>query len=270
MDTDPVDDPRAAAIEQLEQFGLSAYAARTFVALVTLGTGTAKDVSQVSDVPRTRVYDAIDELHGRGLVDVQQSSPKEFWAISAETTGRKFEQEMDHRTSVLTMALDELEPVQRSEEQRGVWTVDSQGAVTDRVLDFIDGADDEIVYMTVEDVLTEDILDALGAAAERNVRISLGGVSDGVQERIQDEIPGAELFDSLWVWSDTPAGRLMMVDRTQTLVSVLVNGEDAAPTDPRSETAIWGAGQTNSLVVVLKAIFTWRLENTDTSGGQSE
>lgn len=270
MDTDPVDDPRAAAIEQLEQFGLSAYAARTFVALVTLGTGTAKDVSQVSDVPRTRVYDAIDELHGRGLVDVQQSSPKEFWAISAETTGRKFEQEMDHRTSVLTMALDELEPVQRSEEQRGVWTVDSQGAVTDRVLDFISEADDEIVYMTVEDVLTEDILDALGAAAERGVRISLGGVSDGVQERIQDEIPEAELFDSLWVWSDTPAGRLMMVDRTQTLVSVLVNGEDAAPTDPRSETAIWGAGQTNSLVVVLKAIFTWRLENTDTTGDQSE
>lgn len=92
MDTDPLDDPRAAAIEQLEQFGLSAYAARTFVALVTLGTGTAKDVSQVSDVPRTRVYDAIDELHDRGLVDVQQSSPQEFWAISSETTGRKFEQ----------------------------------------------------------------------------------------------------------------------------------------------------------------------------------
>ena len=62
----------------------------------------------------------------------------------------------------------------------------------------------------------------------------------------------------------------MMVDGTQTLVSVLVNGEDVAPTDPRSETAIWGVGQTNSLVVVLKAIFTWRLENTDTTGDQSE
>jgi len=263
MHTDSVDDPRVTAIEQLEQFGLSAYAARTFVALVTLGPGTAKDVSNVSDVPRTRVYDAIDELHSRGLVDIQQSSPKEFWAISAETTGRKFEQEMDHRTSVLTMALDELEPVQRSEEQRGVWTVDSQAAVTDRVLDFINGADDEIVYMTVEEVFAEDILDALGAAAERGVTISLGGVSADIQERIQEEIPGAELFESLWVWSDTPAGRLMMVDGTQTLVSALVNGEDATPTDPRSETAIWGAGQTNSLVVVLKAIFTWRLQNVD-------
>ncbi|WP_336037994.1 TrmB family transcriptional regulator [Halobacterium yunchengense] len=265
MSPDPVDAPRAAAIEQLEQFGLSAYAARTFVALVSLGTGTAKDVSGVSDVPRTRVYDAIDELYDRGLVDVQQSSPKEFWAISAETTTRKFEQEMEHRLSALTTALDELEPVRRREEQRGVWTVDGQATVTDRVIEFVQDADDEIVYMTVEDLLTDDVVEALHDAAERGVRISLGGVSADVQDQIQAEIPGAELFESLWVWSDTPAGRLMMVDGTQTLVSVLVNGADASPTDPRSETAIWGSGEKNSLVVVLKAIFTWRLENADAS-----
>ncbi|QKY21792.1 TrmB family transcriptional regulator (plasmid) [Halolamina sp. CBA1230] len=261
MNPDSFDDPHSAAIEQLEQFGLSGYAARTFVALVSLGTGTAKDVSGVSDVPRTRVYDAIEELQELGLVDVQQSSPKEFWAISADTTTRKFEQEMGHRLSTLTTALDELEPAQQSEEQRGVWTVDSQEAVTDRVIEFINEADDEIVYMTVEGLLTDDVIDVLRDASERGVTISLGGVSADVQEQIQEEIPNAELFESLWVWSDTPAGRLMMVDGTQTLVSVLVNGADAAPTDPRSETAIWGAGETNSLVVVLKAIFTWRLGN---------
>jgi len=237
-DPDPVDDPRAAAIEQLDEFGLSTYAARTFVALVSLGTGTAKDVSQVSEVPRTRVYDAIDELHGQGLVDIQQTSPKEFWAISPGTTARKFEREMDYRTSTLQTALDELEPIQRSEEQRGVWTVEEQSAVTDRVLEFVNDADDEIVSMTVEELLTEDVIDAHRQAAKRGVTISLGGVSPDVQERIQDEIPGVDLFESLWVWSDTPAGRLMMVDESRTLVSVLVNGTDAAPTDSRAETAI--------------------------------
>lgn len=94
MSSDPSEDPQAAAIEQLERFGLSNYAARTFVALSTLGRGTAREVSQVSEVPRTRVYDAIDELHDRGLVDVQNSSPKQFWAISAETASRTFEHEL--------------------------------------------------------------------------------------------------------------------------------------------------------------------------------
>ena len=260
MNSDPTEDPQTAAIEQLERFGLSAYAARTFVALASLGTGTARDVSQVSEVPRTRVYDAIDELHDRGLVDVLQSSPKQFWAISAETASRTFENELQHRTAILRTALRELEPIERRAKQRGVWTVDGQMAVTERVLEFFSSADDEIVYMTVEDLLTDDLIDGLSEAANRGVSIKLGGVSTDVQERIQDEVPGATMFESLWVWSDTSAGRLMMVDGQKTLVSALVNGADTDPSDPRSETAIWGEGDTNSLVVVLRAIFAWRLD----------
>lgn len=263
MSVDPTEDPRSAAIERLEQFGLSAYAARTYVALVHIGTGTAKDVSRVSDVPRTRVYDAVDELRRWGLVDVQQSSPKQFWAVSSETTRQKLERTMQRRTDALNAALSKLEPAERREEQRGVWTVDGREAVTDRVLEFFASAKDEIVYMTVEDLLTDDIVDGLRDAAERGVSIKLAGISPDVQDLIRDVVPGAELFDSLWLWSDTPAGRVMMVDRTQTLASVLVHGADGDQIDPRSETAIWGAGETNGLVVVLKAIFTWRLEPAD-------
>ncbi|MGB9955679.1 TrmB family transcriptional regulator [Haloferax prahovense] len=260
MSNNPDEDPQSVAIEQLERFGLSAYAARTFVALASLGTGTARDVSQVSEVPRTRVYDAIDELHDRGLVDILQSSPKRFWAISAETASRTFVHELEHRAELFQTALSELEPTERRAEQRGVWTVDGQTAVTERVLEYIASAEEEIVYMTVEDLLTDELIDGLGKAAKRGVSIHLAGVSAEVQEYIQEEIPGATMFESLWVWSDTSAGRLMMVDGRKTLVSALVNGEDASPSDPRSETAIWGEGDTNSLVVVLKAIFTWRLD----------
>ncbi|WP_144903988.1 TrmB family transcriptional regulator [Halobellus captivus] len=260
MSSDPIDDPQTAAIEQLEQFGLSAYAARTFVALEKLGTGTAIQVSSIADVPRTRVYDAVAELGDRGLVDVQHTVPKEFWAISAESTGRKFEREMAHRTATLTAALGDLEPVESRDEQRGVWTVDGRPAITDRVVEFLETAEDEIVYMSVEELLTGEVVDSLHAAADRGVEIKLAGLSPTVQARLQERIPEAELFDSLWLWSDTPAGRLLMVDGTETLVSVLIDDEQSS--DSQQETAIWGAGETNSLVVVLKAIFTWRLGAT--------
>ncbi|WP_135662139.1 TrmB family transcriptional regulator [Halorhabdus rudnickae] len=260
MSSDPSEDPQSAAVEQLTQFGLSTYAARTFVALTTLGSGTARDVSRISEVPRTRVYDAIDELHDRGLVDIQHSSPKQFWAISVETASRTFEHELNRRIEVLQTALAEIESPQPRSEQFGVWTVNGEAAITDRVLDFFASADEEIVYMTVEDLLTTEIIEQLGTAADRGVSIQLAGVSPAVQDRIQDEIPDATMFESLWVWSDTSAGRLMMVDGQKTLVSALVNGSEASPSDPRSETAIWGEGDRNSLVVVLKAIFTWRLD----------
>ena len=260
MGTDPLEDPRSAAIEELEQLGLSAYAARTFVALVGLGEGTAREVSQVSEVPRTRVYDAVDELHERGLIDVQQSSPKRFWSISADTASRMFERELQQRTDVLRTALSEIYPIDHHVEQRGVWTVSGEPAVTDRVLDFLAEADDEIVYMTVDDLLTPELIGALKDATERGVSLKLGGVSESVREQITDEVDDVVTFESMWMWSDTPAGRLLMIDGRKILVSALVNGADASPTDPRSENVIWGAGETNSLVAVLKAIFTWRLE----------
>jgi sugar-specific transcriptional regulator TrmB len=254
------DQPRSTAIEQLKAFGLSTYAAQTFVALVSLGEGTAQDVSDVSDVPRTRVYDAADELRDRGLVDIQHSTPKRFAPISAETTGRRFHRDFAHRVDVLTDALDNLEPISRSAEQRGVWTVTGQEAVTDRVVDFIDDATDEIVYMTVEELLVDHCVDALRAAADRGVTIRLAGLSSDVQAEIRGEIPEAEAFESIWEWSDMPAGRILMVDQNKTLASVIATGTGEDPPKPRDETAIWGTGETNSLVMVLKTLFTWQLD----------
>ena len=268
MSTDPPENPRRSAIEQLEQFGLSAYAARTFVALSGLGSGTAREVSRVSEVPRTRVYDAVEELRERGLVDVRESSPKRFWAVSSETAIRSFERDHRDRSSTLRGALSALESTERRAEQRGVWTVDGRTAVTERVLEFVEGADEEIVYMTVGGLLADAIVDGLAAAADRGVSIKLAGSSEEVEDVIRAEVPAATTFQSLWAWSDTPAGRLLMVDDRETLVSVLVDDPDATPSGRRSETAIWGEGERNSLVVVLRAMFTWQLGGAGRGGGE--
>lgn len=247
------DDPRSAAIGHLEQFGLSSYAARTFVALVSLGTSTAREVSQASAVPRTRVYDAIDELRERDMVDIQQSTPREFWAISAESTGRKFRQEFQSRTTNLATALTALEDGHSREQQRGIWTVEGQTQVTARILEFVEEATSEIVLLTADRLLTDELIECLQAAIDRGVTVKLAGVPPSMQARLETDLPGADLFDSPLVCPDTAAGRLLMVDGTGTLASVATGD---------GETGIWGAGSENSLVVVLRALLTWQLEGT--------
>jgi hypothetical protein len=121
-------------------------------------------------------YDAVDELRSMGLVDVQQSSPKQFWPVSVETTTRRFDREYTRTVDRLSEAVDDLESASRTEEQRGVRTVTGQDVVTDRVIEFIEGATDEVVYMTVEDLLTDGIADRLGAAGRRGVSIELAGI----------------------------------------------------------------------------------------------
>lgn len=262
MSEEPPDPARSTAIEQLTAFGLSTYAARTFVALISLGEATAQDVSEVADVPRTRVYDAAAELQEHGLVDVKQSNPKRYWPISTETTSRHFEEEYERRVNALTDALDRIEPANRSSQQHGVWTVTGRDTVTERVVEFVSSADEEVVYMTAEELLTDEVAEALSDASENGASIRLAEMSDSATERLERTVPEAELFESLWEFSDTPAGRLLMVDGEHTLVSVLVPGDGAHPRESRDETAIWGTGGSNSLVVVLKALFTWQLGNS--------
>ena len=59
------------AVTALQELGLKEYEAQCFVGLSRLPSGTAKQLSEITDVPRTRVYDAIRLLEAQGLVEVQ-------------------------------------------------------------------------------------------------------------------------------------------------------------------------------------------------------
>ncbi|WP_458207350.1 TrmB family transcriptional regulator [Haladaptatus sp. NG-SE-30] len=249
------------AVELLTELGLTEYEARTFVALLQLGEGTAKDVSEVSDVPRTRVYDAVDQLHDRGLVDVQYGSPQKFWAVSRDTSVRKFQRRYEGSIEHLSDLLSELQPVERgSREQPGVWTATGQESVEDRVQEFLDEATDEVVYICTDELLTDDTAAKLIELGDAGIDIYLDGISTRLRERVDADTLDATIFHSPWKWSETAVSRLLMIDRGTTLVSVLIDSK---------ETALWGTGEKNSLVVVLKAVLSHRIPDeadSDTTG----
>lgn len=254
MSGEPDKDPRSVAIEQLEAFGMSAYAARTFVTLVELGHGTAREVSETSEVPRTRVYDAVEELRERGLVDVKHVSPREFLVVSVDTARRTFEREMTSRIDAMADALRELQPVERPENREGVWTVDGTGAVNQRVLGFLSTAEEDIVYATSENTLPIEIVEGFREARERGVSVRFASESPSLEQQIREAVPGVDISDSNGLVSAIPAGRFLIVDGESTLVSVRNPGEPSATPDEEKEVAIWGKGTGNNLVVVLKSI----------------
>lgn len=252
------EEAEAEALERLQDLGLSQYEAQTLVNLFRLGTGTAQDITRINNVPRTRVYEAADRLHELGFVDIQHTTPRKFTVISKETVIRTLNVQRENTIAELSECLAQLGPVQPQREQFGVWTVTGREAVSARVDEFVEQADEQIVYMTVDSLLTDEHVDRLRDAADRGVDVYLAGISDPVQDRILETVPSAELFETLWEWEETPAGSLLITDEETALVSALVDGH--AGTADIEETAIWGAGERNSLVVVLRAIFTWRLD----------
>ncbi|WP_435183095.1 TrmB family transcriptional regulator [Halobellus sp. EA9] len=62
METEPL-------VETLEAAGLSPYQADAYVTLLDLGTASATDVADASDVPAPRIYDVLRSLEDRGYVE---------------------------------------------------------------------------------------------------------------------------------------------------------------------------------------------------------
>ncbi|MFB6122432.1 MAG: TrmB family transcriptional regulator [Haloferacaceae archaeon] len=70
----------------LRELGLSEYESRAYRTLLRSGSTTAKELSNVSDVPMGRVYDVLDSLEGHNLVRCQAASrPKKYVAVEPDT-----------------------------------------------------------------------------------------------------------------------------------------------------------------------------------------
>lgn len=89
----------AGELETIQSYGLTEYEAKAYLALVELEEATAREVADVSRVPRTKIYGVIDELHKKSLVEVIPERPKRFLPISFDAYLSKFEKQFKDQLS---------------------------------------------------------------------------------------------------------------------------------------------------------------------------
>lgn len=249
------------AVEALEELGLTEYEARCFAALTRVSHATAKEISQLSDVPRSRVYDTVTRLHNRGLVDVQQSDPRRYKATSKDAAFEKLRHDYETSIESAASALDELESAETLEE-RGAWAIEDHEHVESRLHELIDEAESEIVLLVAADeMLEDDDLERIAAAAERGCAVFVDVPSSAVRSRVQEAIPEAtvvvspDLAESAAIEGNEP-GKMLLVDRHSVLASAVSDGR--LP-DVREETAIWSYGDDHGLAVWFRKLVEGRV-----------
>ena len=256
-DTMNVSENIEEAIEALQQLGLKEYEARCYVGLSQLDTGTAKKLSEMTEVPRTRVYDAIRVLEAQGLVEIQHSSPQRFRAVSLDEATETLRDQYEARVERLHDALDTVEIVDSDDEEpvQQVWAMSGNDAIENRTEELIEKATDEIVLVIGdESLLTEDLVATLNEVGD-DVELLIGALTEPLQDRIQTAVPDATTFISGLEWlhgaaasqDETAIGRLLLVDRSTILVSSIMP-------DSKAEQAIFGEGFGNGLVVIARRL----------------
>lgn len=249
-------DKTKAAVEGLQQLGLKKYEAEVFVGLSRIGVGTAKDISELTEVPRTRVYDSIRVLESEGLVEVQHSNPKKFRSVSLEEATDTLRNRYDEQIEKVEAALREMEEIEMNHTPvQEVWSLAGSESIENRTNRLISDADSEVVLVIGhESVLTDELVESLKEVDE-DVNLFVGTLSDAVRERIESDVPGVTTFESgiEWLRAETAVedqveiGRLLLVDRSTILVSSI-------EPDTLEENAIFGEGFGNGLVVITRRI----------------
>lgn len=245
------------AIDILQELGLKEYEARCFVGLTRLSTGTAKQLSEITEVPRTRVYDAIRVLEAQGLVEVQHSSPQRFRAVSLNEATETLRDQYESRVDRLYSALETVDVIDDEMEStvQEVWGMSGRDAIENRTTQLIDTATEEVVLVIGdESLLTPTLVKTLNDIGE-DIDLLIGALTESLVERIHDEVPQAKTFVSGLEWlhgsevgpEETAIGRLLLVDRSSILVSSIMP-------ESKKEQAIFGEGFGNGLVVIARRL----------------
>lgn len=257
------DEARAEAVSLLQDLGLKEYEARCFLALTGLATATAKEISERSQVPRTRVYDAIRVLEAEGLVQVQHTSPQQFRAVDIDEATATLRRKYDDRLDTLEAYLEQVEIDDRTEandQLQEVWSLRSHDGIESRMFDLVDEAETEVMLLVVqEQILTAELYDSLQSATDRGVSVIVGGHNEAILEQVQDELPAVRTFETELDWLVGPAtngeevaiSRLLFTDRESLLVSSFYPGDDET-----DEQAIFAQGLENGVVVLLGRILS--------------
>ena len=254
---------RDQAIELLQQLGLKEYEAKSFVALTRRQRGTAKDISETSEVPRTRVYDAIRVLESKGLVETQHSNPQMFRAVSIDEAVNTLRREYVARAESLRDALSALEPTD-DEAATGatheVWGITGDQGITSRTQQLIEGATEEVILVIGHDgIFTEGLAEQLRTAEERGVTVIIGTVDEELRSEIQRTLPNVEVFVSGLEWvsrsplsdDDTEISRLLLADREAILVSSFT---ESSPSGREHEHGVFGQGFDNGIVAIARRL----------------
>jgi sugar-specific transcriptional regulator TrmB len=68
--------------EFLRNSNLSNYEINTYITLLNSNNLTAREISNKSNVPTGRIYEILEGLKDKGMIEIQESRPKIFRAIS--------------------------------------------------------------------------------------------------------------------------------------------------------------------------------------------
>lgn len=231
-------------------FDLNLYEARVWTALLSRGVSTAGELSNISDVPRSRTYDILESLEKKGFIVMKIGKPIKFVALKPEEVVERVKKNLIVSAQERSKRLEELKGDNVLEElnllfRNGVKFVepaDLSGSLRGRQnmynhLDMmIRSAEKTVTIVTTAEGLNrkmEALTPAFEKAKKRGVVIRIAApISDSNSKVAKDLSRFAEVKDTSGLGLN---GRFAIVDSDQLIFMLL----DDKTVHPNYDVAVW-------------------------------
>lgn len=133
-------------IRNLEMLGLTENEAKAYVGLVSLGEATAREVYELTNVPRAKIYEILKMLAKKGYLEVRQGSPTYFRAVDPKQVIGKIKDEFINCTIETLDQLNELS--YELPKTSPVWCIQSEWGIKNRIREILSGVKEELIVFS--------------------------------------------------------------------------------------------------------------------------
>jgi sugar-specific transcriptional regulator TrmB len=248
-------------------FDLNLYETKVWTALLSRGVSTAGELSNISDVPRSRTYDILESLEKKGFIVMKIGKPIKFVALKPEEVVERVKRNLmvgaqDKAKRLEKLRGDDVLTELNSLFSNGVKFVepsDLSGSLRGRQnmynhLDMmIRGADKKVTIVTTSDGLNrklEALLPSMEKAKKRGITCRIAAPIT------KENLKVAKDFSKVAEVRSLPKcqGRFVIVDSAQLMFMLL----DDKTIHPNYDVAIWLS--TEFFAQAMEALFeeSWR------------
>ncbi len=229
-------------------FDLNLYEVKVWTALLSRGVSTAGELSNISDVPRSRTYDILETLEKKGFIIMKLGKPIKFVALKPEEVIERVKKNLVVDAHEKSKRLEKLKGediltelnVLFSQGIKFVEPSDLSGSVKGRqnVYNHLDmmirEAEESVTIVTTAPGINrkmEALLPVLEKAKKRGVKIRIAAHIDDSNRAVAKKLQKVAEVKS----TDGLRARFAIVDSDQILFMVL----DDEKVHPNYDVAIW-------------------------------
>jgi HTH-type transcriptional regulator, sugar sensing transcriptional regulator len=235
-------------MSKLKEFGLNSYEIKIWAALLSRGVSSAGELSDISNVPRSRAYDVLESLERKGFIVMKIGKPIKYIAVPPEEVVERVKKHINDNAESQIQLIEEIKKDSVLEElnmlyNKGVDIVDPteySGALKSRentyqnLNQMIKGAEHSVVIMTTPKGLVRKskvLRKTLEKAKSRGVDIRIAAPITKESEKAAEMLQ--EIADVRHV--DSIKARFVIVDGRQ----VTFNLMDDEKATPSYDAGIW-------------------------------